>query len=130
MRPVASDRVPGASTSNQPPVAVVRFSGDDADPITMLFIDATIEIMLVARSSVPGDQRRIKRDLWAVAGVYLLLGPPTRDDYVVRVVDHDFRQDTDETLQSHEMANLDDRYLPAIVSALHLAGVPVHMETP
>ena len=43
----------------------------------MLFIDATVEIMLVFRESVPGDSHRIARDIWGVAGIYVLLGPGT-----------------------------------------------------
>jgi hypothetical protein len=164
-----------------PPVAVVRFTLDATEPITMLFIDATIEVMLVAKESVPLNANRIARDLWGVAGVYVLLGTPTTDDSLVRArpgmgsdvlarlrqhpaespwftravvardtrqgwnsaeagyiegrlhdlcrasigVEHDFRRDHDATLQSHEEALLDQRYLPPIVAALQLAGVPV-----
>ena len=42
----------------------------------MLFIDATIEVMLVAKESVPREEERIAAEIWAVAGVYVLLGPP------------------------------------------------------
>jgi hypothetical protein len=164
-----------------PPVAVVRFTLDTAEPITMLFIDATIEVMLVAKESIPLNANRIARDLWGVAGVYVLLGAPTDDGNFVRArpgmgsdvlerlrqhpvespwftravvardtrqgwnsaeagyiegrlhdfcrgssgVQHDFRRDHDATLQSHEEALLDQRYLPPIVAALQLAGVPV-----
>jgi len=168
------------------PVAVVRFTLDAAEPITMLFIDATIEVMLVAKESVPLNARRIARDLWGVAGVYVLLGPPTTGDDLIRArpgmghdvlarlrqhptespwftraivardtrqgwntaeagylegrlhdlcrdrigVDHDFRRDHDGSLQDHERAMLDRRYLPAMVAALHLAGVPVDWSLP
>jgi len=71
------DEMPTTVTPHvPPPVAVVSFSHDHVEPITMLFIDATIEVMLVLKESVPGDVERIRRDLWGVAGVYVLLGPP------------------------------------------------------
>jgi hypothetical protein len=63
-----------ASTRYQPPVAVVHLSADHAEPIRMQFIDATIEVMLVPKASVPGKARWIERDIWGVAGVYVLLG--------------------------------------------------------
>jgi hypothetical protein len=163
-----------------PPVAMVEFSADPADPITMLFIDATIEVMLVAKESVPLQANRIAADTWAVAGVYVLLGAP-REEAVIRArpgsgqdvlrrlrrhpkqtpwftravvardtrrgwnsaeagylegrlhalcraaagVEHDFRRDQNPTLQSHEEQMLDQRYLPAIVAALHLTGAPI-----
>jgi hypothetical protein len=66
------------------PVAVVRFTLDAAEPITMLFIDATIEVMLVVKESIPLHANRIARDLWGVTGVYVLLGPPTESDALVR----------------------------------------------
>jgi hypothetical protein len=81
-----ADNVGGSvsTTGPAPPVAVVRFPIDYADPITMLFIDATVEIMLVAKESIPGEAGRIARDIWGVAGVYVLLGPPTTDRAIVR----------------------------------------------
>ncbi|HYB24890.1 MAG TPA: hypothetical protein VED41_13895 [Solirubrobacteraceae bacterium] len=48
----------------------------------MLFIDATIEVMLVLKDSVPGPAERIARDIWGVAGVYVLLGPPQSEALV------------------------------------------------
>jgi len=168
-----------------PPIAVVRFSGDHSDAIAMLFIDATVEVMLVSKEGVPGDADKIKKDLWAVAGVYLLLGPPEGDalvrarpgsghDVLARLrqhprespwftravvardtrqgwnsaeagyiegrlhdlcaasaaVEHDSRKDKDDTLQDHEEKALDERYIPAIVAALHLAGVPIETNAP
>lgn len=178
--PTSGDIAPVA-----PPVAVVRFSAHHADPITMLFIDATIEVMLVLKESVEGGARKIARDIWGVAGVYVLLGPPEGDvlvrarpgsshdvhhrlrqhtaesPWVTRAIlardtrqgwssaeagylegrlhglcraskeiEHDSRQDRDETLQPHEEAMLDRRYLPAIVAAPHLAGAPIEMIAP
>lgn len=67
-----------------PPVAVVRFTLDAAEPITLLFIDATIEVMLVAKESIPLNADRVARDLWGVAGVYVLLGPPSVPDALIR----------------------------------------------
>lgn len=148
----------------------------------MLFIDATIEVMLVPRASVPGEARKIARHIWGVAGVYVLIGPPkgtalvrarpgSGHDVLARLrqhpaespwftravvardtrqgwssaeagylegrlhdfcststgVEHNFRRDQDRTLQPHEEAILDRRYLPAIVAALHLAGVPIEV---
>jgi hypothetical protein len=49
----------------------------------MLFIDGTIEVMLVPKASVPRGEGRITAEIWAVAGVYVLLGPP-QDDGVIR----------------------------------------------
>jgi hypothetical protein len=176
--------VEAATVPNPPPVAVVRFSGDRADPITMLFIDATVEIMLVTYASVPAQQAKIARDIWGVTGVYALLGPPLRDglirvrpgwghDVLARlrehvaespwftravvardtrqgwssaearylegrlhalcrattVIDHGFRLDADRTLQPHQEAMLDRRYLPAIVAAVQLAGAPIEATT-
>lgn len=40
----------------------------------MQFIDATIEVMLLPKESVPGKARWIEHDVWGVAGVYVLLG--------------------------------------------------------
>jgi hypothetical protein len=71
-----------AQTQSAPPVALVRFTGDHRQPITMLFIDATIEVMLVPKQSVPGAARKLARDIWGVAGVYVLLGPPQSDGLV------------------------------------------------
>jgi hypothetical protein len=70
-RAMSATATPGA-----PPVAVVRFSVDPADPITMLFIDATIEVMLASKDSVPRGAARIAPEILGVAGVYVLLGPP------------------------------------------------------
>ena len=58
------------------PVAVVRFSTDPAAPITMLFIDGTIEVMLVSKESIPRERGLIAPEIWAVTGVYVLLGAP------------------------------------------------------
>jgi hypothetical protein len=40
-------------------------------------------------------------------------------------VEHDFRLDRDDTLQTHEEDLIEQRYLPAIVAALQLTGVPI-----
>ena len=166
------------------PIAVVRFSGDPLAPITMLFIDATVEVMIVPTASVPREADRIAADIWAVAGVYVLLGLPQTEgvvrarpgsghDVLARLrqhprenpwftraivardtrlgwnsaeagyiegrlhdlcgasadVDHDFRHDQDHTLQKHEEDLIEQRYLPAIVAALQLAGVPIDPAT-
>jgi hypothetical protein len=171
--------MPGLPVS-PPPVAVVRFSGDPLAPITILFIDATIEVMMVPKASVPRDAGQIAADIWAVAGVYVLLGLPETEgvvrarpgsghDVLARLrqhprenpwftraivardtrlgwnsaeagyiegrlhelcrmsegVDHDFRRDQDHTLQKHQEDLIEQRYLPAIVAALQLAGVPI-----
>jgi hypothetical protein len=76
------DLAPATAAQHPPPVAVVRFAADHAEPITMLFIDATIEVMLVLKESVPGYAGRIARDIWGVAGLYVLLGPPQGDALV------------------------------------------------
>jgi hypothetical protein len=148
----------------------------------MLFVDATIEVMLVPKESIASDSGRIPRDIWGVTGIYVLLGPsegsalirarpgwghdvltrlrqhPAESPWFTRAVvardtrqgwssaearylegrlhdfcrassevEHDFRLDHDRTLQSHEEAILDRRYLPAIVAALHLAGAPIEV---
>lgn len=169
-----------SSAPSPPPVAVVRFSGDPLAPITMQFIDATIEVMIVPNESVPREADQITTETWAVAGAYVLLGPPeaggvirarpgSGHDVLVRLrqhptetpwftraivardtrqgwnsaeagyiegrlhrlcrassgVEHDFRRDQDPTLQAHEEDLIDRRYLPAIIAALQLAGVPI-----
>jgi hypothetical protein len=43
--------VHGPFSGAVPPVAVVRFSADHSEPITMLFIDATVEVMLVTANA-------------------------------------------------------------------------------
>jgi hypothetical protein len=164
---------------------LVRLSADHADPITVHFVDATIEVMLVLRESIPGRAGRISQDTWGVAGVYVLLGPAARGVALVRTrpgsshdvlarlrqhraespwftralaardtrqgwnfaevgylegrlhnlcrassgVEHDFRRDEDRTLQHHEKELLDHRYLPPIIAALHLAGVPIEVSS-
>jgi hypothetical protein len=47
-----------------------------------------------------------------------------------RAVEHEFRIDQDDSLQSHQEEILDRRYLPAMVAALQLAGVPIEATTP
>jgi hypothetical protein len=69
-----------AAIQDMPPLAVVRFSPDHREPIKMLFIDATIEVMLVSRESVYDG--KINAGVWGVAGVYVLLGPPKGDALV------------------------------------------------
>lgn len=64
------------SPATSPPVAVVRFSGDPVAPITMQFIDATVEVMIVPKQSVPREADQITTETWAAAGAYILLGPP------------------------------------------------------
>jgi hypothetical protein len=173
-----------ALSAPPPPVAVVRFSGDPLAPITMLFIDATIEVMIIPKASVPRDADQIAADIWAVAGVYVLLGLPEGEgivrarpgsghDVLARLrqhpretpwftraivardtrlgwnsaeagyiegrlhdlcresdgVEHDFRRDQDHTLQKHEEDLIEQRYLPAIVAALQLTGVPIDPTT-
>jgi hypothetical protein len=64
-----------ASPESPSPVAVVRFAGHHVAPITMLFIDATVEVMLVLKDGLPLEADLIPRDAWGVVGVYVLLGP-------------------------------------------------------
>lgn len=40
-------------------------------------------------------------------------------------VQHDFRRDHDATIQGHEQALHERLYLPGIIAALRLAGVPI-----
>lgn len=40
-------------------------------------------------------------------------------------LDHDSRRDQDHTLQKHEEDLIEQRYLPPIVAALQLTGVPI-----
>jgi hypothetical protein len=75
-----------AAQDNRPrveaPLAVVRFSADAHDPIRISFISLPVEAMLVHKESVPLSAGKIAAEEWAVAGVYVLLGPP-------RVGEHD-----------------------------------------
>ncbi len=60
----------------EPPLAVVRFSADARDPIRISFLSLPVEAMLVDKESVPLSAGTIPAQEWAVAGVYVLLGPP------------------------------------------------------
>ncbi len=127
------------------------------------------------------EASRIDSADWAVAGVYILLGPATRPEAKIRArpgmgndvlfrlrqhptenawftravvardirqgwnsaeagylegrlhdlcrdadgVEHDFRRDHDGSLQSHEERLIERLYLPGIIGALRLAGVPI-----
>lgn len=68
----AQDIRPGV----EPPLAVVRFTADARDPIRISFLSLPVEAMLVDKESVPLSAGRISAEEWAVAGVYVLLGPP------------------------------------------------------
>ena len=165
----------------EPPVAVVRFPADSGAPIRLSFLGAPVEAMIVDRESVAASAGKILTEEWAVAGVYVLLGPATdsgskirarpgmstdvlfrlrqhlaRIDWFTRAVvardirqgwnsaeagylegrlhdlcrgsdgvEHIFRRDHDETIQDHEQTLFERLYLPGILAALRLAGVPI-----
>jgi hypothetical protein len=69
-----------ASPPDVDPTAVVRFSADPQAPITVSFLGTPLEVILVAKQSVPHAARQLSKDVWAVAGVYVLLGPIRRAD--------------------------------------------------
>jgi len=50
----------------------------------MNFVDATIEVMSVPKESIPKQEERISREIWGVAGAYVLLGPPEDVGAMVR----------------------------------------------
>ena len=163
------------------PIAVVRFPADPGAPITLSFLSVPVEVMIVEKESVPMGAGKIASEDWAVAGVYVLLGPasgpdakirarpgmgsdvlfrlrqhPTENDWFTRAVvardmrqgwnsaeagylegrlhdlcsnadgvEHVYRRDHDETLQDHEEHLIERLYLPGIIAALRLAGVPI-----
>jgi len=138
---------------------------------------------LTFKDAVPLEKDRIERDLWGVAGTYVLLGPSSTalirarpgmaSDVLFRVrqhlresewftrvviardtrqgwntaeagylegrlhrlcrespgVEHVDRMDSDHSLQEEERTRLDAKYLPAIVAALRVAGVPLETAT-
>lgn len=59
----------------EPPIAVVRFPSDPAVPITLSFLSVPVEVMIVEKESVPMGAAKIAAEDWAVAGIYVLLGP-------------------------------------------------------
>jgi hypothetical protein len=61
------------------PVGVVRFAADPIEPIVLQFIDATLEV-LVTRIGLVGAGGPIAPETWAVAGVYVLVGLPSKPD--------------------------------------------------
>ena len=163
------------------PIAVVRFSVDALAPVLLSFLSAPVEVMVVEKEAVSQEARRIASADWAVAGIYVLLGPATDGTSKIRArpgmggdvllrlrqhpkqsgwftravvarglrqgwnsseagylegrlhdlcrgaagVEHDFRRDHDGTLQPHEEQEMERLYLPGIIAALRLAGVPL-----
>jgi hypothetical protein len=65
------------------PSALIRFAEVAGAPIEMRFVGCSLEVLLVDREMVPREADAIPKN-WALAGVYVLLGPPTKDGPVVR----------------------------------------------
>jgi hypothetical protein len=68
----------------EPPIAVVRFPSDPGVPITLSFLSVPVEVMIVEKGSVPMGAEKIASEDWAVAGVYVLLGPASDADAKIR----------------------------------------------
>lgn len=60
----------------QAPVGVVRFAATPGEPITLQFIDATLEV-LVGELRAIITPAAIAAEIWAVTGIYVLLGSPS-----------------------------------------------------
>jgi hypothetical protein len=175
-----------AQAAQSETVAVIRFPADASDPIVAQFLDSNVEILVAKRLALK-TKRGIPRQLWAVPGVYVLLGMPqnTKEDpaFVVRArpgmakgdllrrldehlghdamgsfdravllrstrgfngaeagfvegilheacrqavrVEHDFRRDSDESLQDWEKDELLARVAPQVRAILEFAAVPL-----
>jgi hypothetical protein len=72
------------SVGPEAPTAVVSFPTDPGAPITVDFISASLQVIIVEKDSVPKDAAKIPAEEWAVAGVYVLLGAPTKEGLTVR----------------------------------------------
>jgi hypothetical protein len=163
------------------PIAIARFPVDVGAPIILSFVSLPVEVMIVAKASVPLEAGKIAPEDWGVAGVYVLLGPPTDSTASLRArpgmgsdvlqrlrqhptenpwftravvardmrqgwnsaeagylegrlhdlcreadgVEHINRRDQDGTLQRHEEQLINRLYLPGIVAALRMAGLPI-----
>jgi hypothetical protein len=57
------------------PVGVARFGIHPLDPVVFQFIDATLEVVALRRAALERGTY-VDRTLWAVPGVYVLIGPP------------------------------------------------------
>jgi hypothetical protein len=66
------------------PIAVVRFPSDPAVPIRLSFLSVPVEVMIVEKDSVPRGAAKIAAEDWAVAGIYILLGPPSDPNAKIR----------------------------------------------
>ena len=61
----------------EPPIAVVRFLGRSGCTNQDLFLSVPVEAVIVDRESIPPSAGKLAIEEWAVAGVYVLLGPAT-----------------------------------------------------
>jgi hypothetical protein len=76
--------MPEEPVGPEPPVAVVRFPADPGAPIRISFLSVPVEAMIVDRESIPPSAEKLATEEWAVAGVYVLLGPATESGSKIR----------------------------------------------
>jgi hypothetical protein len=66
------------------PTAITSFPTDPGAPIIVDFLSTSLQVMITQKDSVPNEAKKISAVDWAVAGVYVLLGPPTAAGRTVR----------------------------------------------
>jgi hypothetical protein len=77
--------MPDRDAPEPPPIGVVRFEGAYETPITMTFVGATVETMIATKEALLGESVQIPREVWAVVGIYVLVGPAEASGHQIRV---------------------------------------------